>query len=159
MYGIKHIVECHCVLPQYRKRKNPLFHKFIVFSVVDEGDTVVAKHAQCNNCGVIHRVFDICKSEIVTGRDELGSLLSIDDIKFTIVPDVARVLESYSAELPTWEHAQFILQNEQWGEFIVLTRDQIDGEVQGKRLIFESSNKFRIEPYTFQPEIERQGIK
>ena len=100
MYGIKHIVECHCVLPQYRKRKNPLFHKFIVFSVVDEGDTVVAKHAQCNNCGVIHRVFDICKSEIVTGRDELGSLLSIDDIKFTIVPDVARVLESYSAELP-----------------------------------------------------------
>ena len=78
--GIKHHIQCLCVLPQYRKKENPPYHEFVVFSIIDESDTMEEKHAQCNNCGVIHRVIDVCKSEIATNRAEI-SFLTMDDIK------------------------------------------------------------------------------
>ena len=74
------MVECHCVLPQYRNRKEVVYHSFVVFSIIDEAGTVIPKHATCNNCGVIHNVRDICKSEIIPGR-EIGAVIEIDDIK------------------------------------------------------------------------------
>ena len=82
MTGQQHLIQCHCVLPQYRGRKDPVYHKFTVFSIIDESDTVVPKFVQCNNCGVIHKVYDICKSEIITGKDEMRNTAKIDDFKF-----------------------------------------------------------------------------
>ena len=96
--GIKHLIECHCILPQYRGSENPVFHKFIVFSVVDTSDTCVPKFVQCNNCGVVHKVYDICKSEIISGRDELKSVASISEIKIGINSDIRHLLDFlYSA--------------------------------------------------------------
>ena len=74
--GTKHLIQCHCLLPQYRNKPDPVFHKFPVFSVIDESDTVILKYAECNNCGAAHKVYDICKSEILTGRDEARGCLS-----------------------------------------------------------------------------------
>ena len=34
--GVKHLIQCHCVLPQYRNANPPMFHKFVTFSVVDD---------------------------------------------------------------------------------------------------------------------------
>ena len=65
MTGVLHLIECHCCLPQYKNSKKPVYHKFKVFSILDDGDTVISKHSQCNNCGVVHHVIDICKSEII----------------------------------------------------------------------------------------------
>ena len=95
MDGIKHIIECHCVLPQFRNKENFIYHKFIVFSIVDDSDTVIPKFVTCNNCGVIHKIFDICKSHIMAGKDELKSQSSISDIKFTLNKGVVEILESY----------------------------------------------------------------
>ena len=79
MNGINHLIECQCILPQYKKRNNPPFHRFVVFSIVDDSDDVVEKFSQCNNCGIVHRVYDICKSEIASGHESLNSLPSKDD--------------------------------------------------------------------------------
>ena len=147
MRGQQHLVQCHCMLPQYRGRKEPVFHKFIVFSVIDDSDTVVPKFCQCNNCGIIHKVYDICKSEIITHKEDLKSIKTIEDIAMTLPQDVARVLESYDCDLPSWEHAEFILNNEQWGSMITLTRDEANDEITGKALEIEGRNKIAIVAY------------
>jgi hypothetical protein len=149
LHGTKHIVECHCTLPQYRNRKDTVYHKFIVFSILDDSDTVIPKHVQCNNCDVVHEVYDICKSNIVAGRDELGSIMGIDDIKLMVNNDVARVLENYEVDLATWEEAKFILAEKKWGKFVVLSKDTLDNSVHGKRLVFQAESRATIEPFTY----------
>ena len=148
MEGIKHIVECHCVLPQYRNIKNPIYHKFIVFSIIDDSNTVVPKFVQCNNCDTVHKVFDICKSEIISGKDELGLGSQKDDIKRILPEDVGDVLRSYDADLATYENVAFILEQKKWGSFVVLTREIINDDITGRMLTFESATKFKIETFT-----------
>ena len=148
MKGVKHLVECQCILPQSRKMKNPPLHKFVVFSMIDdESDTTVSKFAQCDNCGIIHEVYDICKSNIMHGKEDSRSIVSIDDIKLFMNPNISSVLENYNCDLATWEHAQFIMSHKKWGEFICLTREETGGVATGKILRFDSDNNFKIEPY------------
>ena len=147
MKGLKHLIQCHCILPQYKSRENPVFHKFPVFSIIDESDTVVTKYAECNNCGAAHKVFDICKSEILTGRDEVRTQMSIDDFKFSLPSDVFELLNQYEKELPDFEMTQYIIDNKKWDSTIVLSREEMDDSIQGKILRFMSDDKFRIESY------------
>lgn len=147
MNGIKHLIECHCVLPQYRNSTNPVFHKFVVFSIIDNSDTVIPKYVQCNNCDVVHKVFDICKSEIAMGKDELRAVIRKEEILLGMRQDVISVLESYNVDLPTWENVKFILDNKKWGSFVVLAKDTLDNEDTGKALVFESAEKFKIETF------------
>ena len=147
--GIKHLVQCHCILPQYKNSNNPVFHKFSVFSIIDESDTVVLKYAECNNCGAAHKVYDICKSEILTGRDEVTSRLKKEDFKFSLPSDLYNLLDQYDRELSDFEMSQFIIDNERWDSTLVLSREEMDDHVQGKILRFISESKFRIESYTY----------
>ena len=147
MQGIKHLIQCHCVLPQYKNRENPVFHKFVVFSVIDDSDTVQPKFAQCTNCGIIHKITDICKSELTT-KEESKSLPSIQDIKFSLSKDLTSILESYQCDLATWEQAEWIQLSQRWDQWIVLAREENeDGDIHGKRLIFLEDGRFRIEAF------------
>lgn len=147
MQGVKHLIQCHCVLPQYKNAAEPIFHKFVVFSIIDDSDTVQPKFAQCNNCGIVHKVVDICKSEL-TAREEAKALPNIEDIKFSISPELVRVLESYQCDLATWEQAEWITLTKSWDQWIMLVREESDDdEIHGKRLIFLDDGKFRIEGF------------
>ena len=77
MLGLKHVVECTCILPQYKNQTPPVFHQFVVFSIINNQDELQPDYAQCNNCGVIHKVVDACKSEILSGQENLSSIISI----------------------------------------------------------------------------------
>ena len=147
--GVKHLLQCHCVLPQYRKMPDPVFHQFMAFSIIDlESDTVIPKFSECNNCGAVHKVIDFCRSEIVVGKEDMRSQLSIKDIRHSIPEALFELLEAYNKEIPDFEHAQFILENESWDDYIVLTREEIEDYVQGKLVRFISNEKFRVESYT-----------
>ena len=152
--GIKHIVGCHCVLPQYKNRRDPVYHKFVVFSEIDDSDTTVPKYVQCNNCGVVHKIFDVCKSEIITGTDELYSMRSIDDIRVALPDDIKGVLDSYDCDLSTWENVEFILLNQKWGQSVILTRDHLGDDTQGKLLSFVGPSKFKIESFIHKSTVE-----
>tara|TARA_R100000808_G_C2155541_1_gene168612 strand:- start:34263 stop:34727 length:465 start_codon:yes stop_codon:yes gene_type:complete len=154
MDGIKHIIECHCVLPQFRNKENFAYHKFVVFSIIDDSDTVIPKYVTCNNCGVIHKIFDICKSHIMAGKDDLKSQSSIIDIKYTLDKGVVEILESYKCDLPTYENVKFIIDNKRWGSFVVLTKDDVENEITGKMLVFEKEDKFKIESF-----IDRRAVE
>lgn len=147
--GVKHLVQCHCMLPHYKSSPEPVFHQFVVFSIVNlASDTVVPKFSECNNCGAVHKIVDFCKSEIVTGREDLKSQLSLRDLKHSLPESLFELLESYNKTLPDFEHAQFILENQLWEDFIVLTREEIEDYVQGKLVRFITHDRFRVESYT-----------
>lgn len=139
-HGQKHLVKCRCVLPQFKKLENPPAHKFVVFSEILDDGSVKIKYAQCNNCGVIHRVIDVCKSEIISGKENLKSILKIEDIRSSLHANFSSILESSSADLATWEAVLFIVENKKWGEFVVLTTDVDGEEIHGKymRILGES---------------------
>ena len=145
--GLKHLIECHCILPQFRNNPQAVYHKFVVFSEIDDSDTVIPKVVNCNNCGVAHKIIDICKSVIHTAREDVTSVRTIDDISLSMPEDVRNVLSSYSCDIATWEHAEFILSYQKWGEFIVLSRENTNDGIEGKVLRFESLGKYRIEPF------------
>jgi hypothetical protein len=145
--GIKHLVQCHCILPQFKDAVDPTFHKFVVFSIIDDSDTVQPKLAQCNNCGVIHKITDICTSELMS-KDESKSISNIEDIKLSLPSELIRVLESYQCDLATWEQAEWIYLSKAWDQWITLTREHDDEyELHGKRLIFLENGRFRIEAF------------
>ncbi len=144
MKGVRHLIECHCVLPQYRRRDTPLFHKFPVFSIVGDGDHTQEKIVQCENCGTIHRVYDICRSEILPGKDESRAVLMIEDIKLNLPDKISNILESYDCDISVWEHVDFIMENESWGEEIVLKKETQEESTSLKILQINGSEKIRI---------------
>lgn len=146
--GIKHLIECHCVLPQFRDKKDAIYHKFVVFSEIDDKDNVVVKNAQCNNCGVIHKVIDITKSEIVLGKEASSSLITISDIKLSLPTNVISILETYNVPISTWEEVSWILENNKWGSFVVLDSENKGTEIEGKLLRFNSFTSIKIESFS-----------
>lgn len=147
--GVKHLLQCHCILPQYRNSKNPEFHKFVVFSVIDtETDTVIPKFVECNNCSIVHKVTDMCTSEFLVGRDEVRTMLSIEDFKYSLPSSLYELLVTNGRELPDFEYALFLIDNEGWDKHIVLSREEFDDHIQGKLVRFISADRFRVESYT-----------
>jgi hypothetical protein len=144
--GIKHLVECHCTLKIYTGSDNHLFHKFPVYSLIDKKTGgIVPRHAQCNNCSTIHKVVDICKSEIIkSGKDTNSSSVSIEDISFQIDSKICNVLTKYNCDISTWEHALDIIENEAWQFPLVISRDLIENVYNVKILSILSDNKFKI---------------
>jgi len=145
--GQKHLIKCRCVLPQFKNRETPPAHKFVVFSVIEE-EKVVPKYCQCNNCGVIHKVIDICQSEIQNGKEHMNSLIKIEDIKHSIHQNFSSILESNSADLPSWEAVQFIVENKQWGQIVVLTTDRDGEEIHGKYIRVLGEALCKVESFT-----------
>lgn len=148
MRGQLHLVKCRCVLSQFKNTPNPPVHQFVVFSAIDDKDDVVQKYAQCNNCGSIHKIVDVCKSEILQGKENLASILTIEDIKVSLPSNLTAILERHNVELYIWEQAQFILENKLWGDFVVLAKEEENGTKQGKYMRIMSESFFKIESFS-----------
>ena len=121
---IKHLVKCRCILPQFKSSSAPIFHKFVVASIV-ENDVVLEKIVQCNNCGVLHRVNDLCVSEIVEMSDLSNVCASIDDARMLLPTQVCSVLESVSAPLFVWEGAKFVVDEKKFDHEIEISSETI----------------------------------
>lgn len=146
--GQRHLVKCKCYLPQFRGKDNPPQHQFIVFSIVDDDDAVRVKFVQCNNCAAVHKVTDICKSDILVGKDSIASIISIDDIKSSIPSNLSDILERHQSDVSVWEQAQFIYDNKKWGEFVILASEEDSGVKQGKYVRLMSETFFKIESFS-----------
>jgi hypothetical protein len=146
--GQKHLVRCRCVLPQFKKRSNPPAHQFIVFSVIGDNDAVIPKYAQCNHCGAIHRVTDLGRSDVLSGKDHMSSIVTIEDVKLNLPERIVSVLARFNADLPTWEQAQFIVDNKEWGNFVVVASD-VEGDVRhGKAVRIMSEKAIKVEQFS-----------
>lgn len=148
--GQRHLVNCRCVLPQFKNKEEPPRHKFVVFSIIDDTDSVIPKFVQCNNCGIIHKVIDICKSDILQGKENMSSIVSLDDIRSNLPPSLKDILDRHNCDVSAWEQAQFILENKFWGDFVILAQDEDSGSKQGKYVRIMSDSFFKIESFVRQ---------
>lgn len=144
--GQKHLVKCRCCLPQFKSLENPPAHQFPVFSVI-EGDSFKQSYAQCNNCGVIHKVVDICVSEIQVGKEHMNSLIKLEDLKHSVHPNFSAILENNNADLPTWQALAFIVDNKRWGDFVVLSKDTEGDEIHGKYIRILGESLCKVESF------------
>jgi len=128
--------------------KEPFFHKFIVFTVIDDNDKAISKLVHCNNCGVVHNVTDVCQSEVVTGRETSLSIMTKEDIRPCISENIAKILDTYECEVPVWEEVQFYYETNLPAPPIVLTREEFDTTMSGKILHLLGGPKIKIETFT-----------
>lgn len=152
MSGIKHLIECHCILPQYKKRDPPLYHKFAVYSKIRDG-LIDEKYAQCNNCGIVHKVYDICRSEIVAGKEEFNTGLTITDMSMQLTDKLSMLLSNHNCDYATWEHVVDIIDEERWGEPVVIKRDIVEDKVIVKILKLNEGERIKIQTKTIEDEI------
>ena len=155
MPGDKHLIQCHCVLPQFRKRENPVFHKFVVFSPTDSEGNVIPKIVKCNNCGVLHKVIDFCKSKIIYGVDESFAVIDIKDISPQIPENIRGILESHKCDVSTWEQVDNVIQSREWEKPVVVAKKSIAGSTQVKILFIDENLKYRIESHLRNDEINK----
>ena len=153
--GFKHLIQCHCILPQYRKLDNPIFHKFVVFSSFDEDQEVIPKIVKCNNCDVAHKVFDLCKSELLIGGEDVN-VISIADIKKTIPENICNILEENNCDIATWEQTKDVFDNKDWGSNVVLSSKKLSGSTNIKILKLENKEDFKIEVNLRQDDLIRR---
>ena len=148
---IRHLIECNCVLNPMSQKKidNFIYHKFVVFSVLDEKDNVIPKHVKCNNCGVIHKITDACVSEISLGEDEAKNIIEKEDIKFMLPTKLINILEKYMCDLHVWEEVLYNYQNKVWEKDIIISSEFTKNyeKRMGKILTLKSENEFFIKPF------------
>ena len=144
MQGIKHLIECHCFLKIFDKSENKINHKFPVYSKFDENNNILPKLAKCNNCESLHYVYDACKSELRPGKEDITSILTIEDIMMMLPDRINSVLTANRSDIADFEHALDIIENERWGETIVVKRS-IVGEIENIKILqIDGENKIKI---------------
>jgi len=151
--GTKHLVECHCILPQFKKRESIVFHKFTVYSKLTEKGEVIEKTVQCNNCSVIHKVDKLCSSTILAGKDEYGVGLCIDDLSVQLDSRISNILTANNCDIATWEHVLDVVEEERWGENIILSRQIIDSRQNVKVLNILENLKIKLTTRIIEDEI------
>jgi len=150
MRGQKHLIECHCVLPLYKGVKPIVYHKFSVYSKIDDAGKIIPKYVNCNNCGITHLVYELCKSEIKVGSEEIGSVRSIQDIEISLPEKLVKILSEYNATIDLYEEVEDVIDNDLYPSSIVLKRDIVDDKHNLKILNLESSKKIKILSETIQ---------
>jgi|TARA_Y100000034_G_C6905743_1_gene420204 hypothetical protein len=98
-------------------------------------------------------VFDICKSEILSGKDESRAVEKKEDVMLSLPSSLSELFASYGLDLPDYQMARFIMENKKWNDTIVLTSESESGNCEGKVLRFISEEKFRVEPFSRQETI------
>ena len=144
---IKHLITCNCILSQYQDIEPPVFHKFIVFSVINQDGSIKPSHAKCNNCGGIHKVTEVGVSEKLK-KETVASLPDIQEIKSTLPEKLVSLLEKYKLQLPTWQEIKFLYENEKWERAIILSREQENNEISGKYLVLYGKTLWKIDGYS-----------
>ena len=154
MPGYKHLIQCHCVLPQYRSMQDPVFHKFVVFSKVDESDNIVPKLVKCNNCGVVHKVVDFCKSEVSHGVDNSIAIVSVNDIRPFIPEEIRKILDDHKCDIATWEQIDDVIENSIWESVVTISKQTVGDSTQIKQIVIKEGGKFKIQSHLRQDTIK-----
>ena len=144
---VKYLIECKCILPQFKNSNPVVFHKFLVFSEIDTANgLIIPSYAQCNNCGVIHKVTEIGRSTVLK-KENMNALLTIDDIKSSLPPRLANILEQNDCSLPYWQEAQFIIQNGLWGRGFTLSQEREGSTIIGKYIVILGETIYDVKPF------------
>lgn len=145
--AIKHLIECNCILKQFEMVEPSIFHKFVVFSIINDDCSIKPSYAKCNNCGGIHRVFEVNQSEKLR-RESAPTMADIEEIKTHLPEKLVSLLSKYKLELPAWQEIKFILEYEKWERPVILHTEEENGEKYGKYLLIAGKSLWTIDSFT-----------
>lgn len=143
---VKHIISCKCILPQYKTIDPPAFHKFVVFSIIEEDGSLEPHYAQCNNCGVVHRITEVGQSRIIK-KETLPSIITIEDLRATLPPKLVGILELHDCSLAVWQEADFIIKNKLWGRGFVLAKELDGSTLLGKYVVILGEQLYDVKAF------------
>ena len=144
MLGVTHTIECHCVLPLYKNKTPTVYHRFVVYNKVDENGSVLPKYVNCNNCGITHFVYEICKSEIKVGKEDLSTVRKINEVKLSLPKKLVKFLESYEVETFVYEKIEDSISKSIFPTEVILKREIIDETHHVKIIKVTSENTFTV---------------
>lgn len=145
---LKHTLQCKCFAASEMDKETPQFYEFIAISEVDENGDVVPRTIPCDNCGRLHEVYEICKSNVIDGTDSPIGILSMEEIEMSIPEKLQKLLKDNKCPKHTWEEASLILEKELWGSSIILNRDIQNNKVFCKTLKILGVTFYRIDNST-----------
>ncbi len=145
MLGQKHMIECHCILPIYKDATPTIYHKFITYSKIDESGKIIPKYVNCNNCGITHHVYEICRSDIKIGKEDIKSIRTIEDIRIGLPDKIIDILEKHDCAIEDYELVEDIFEQEIFPSELIIKREIIDEEHHIKLLKISNMKKFKIE--------------
>jgi hypothetical protein len=129
--------------------KSPVFHKFVVYSKFKEDNIIEEKLVRCNNCDAVHRVIDLCRSEIVIKIEETDTILDEEEIKLALSDKIIGILEKNNSDIATYESIDHIINENAWGSQVVISRQTVGNEkTHIKILEINGENKFRLKSET-----------
>ena len=145
--SIKHLITCNCILRQYEDIDPPVFHKFVAFSVINSDGSIKPSYAKCNNCGAIHKVIEVNTSQRIKKEDS-PLVPDFEEIKSNLPEKLVGILLKYDLDIPTWQLIQFNYENEKWDRAVILHREIIGEETQGKYLLLYGKTLWKIETFS-----------
>lgn len=155
---IRHLVECQCILPIFKKNTKTIYHKFPVFSLIDEEkNTIKQKYVACNNCDIIHKVNDVNKSSIMWGKEGYKTYVTTkDDIRISLeqegLTEIVNLLYTADADISIWEFVNYVFENNIEQEKIIIERQEIEDSISIKYIELKEK-KFKIKKEIFQKDV------
>ena len=141
----RHLIECHCVLPVFKNKSPPLYHKFAVYSKIDrKTGKVIPKYTNCNNCGATHYVYELCRSDIKVGKEEIKSVRSIEEVSISFPQNLKNILTENNATIDLYEEVEDVLENDLYPREIILKREVLNENYHCKILIIKSDKKYKV---------------
>jgi hypothetical protein len=144
---IKHLIECNCILKQFELVEPPVFHKFVVFSIINNDGSIKPSYARCTYCGAIHKVTEVFTS-VQQKRDTAPTLPDIEEIKTTLPEKLVDLLVRYNLDVAAWQEVKFIYDNELWGKVVILQRETEGNESYGKYLLLAGKTLWSIDTFS-----------
>jgi hypothetical protein len=83
------------------------------------------------------------------GKEELRSVITLEDVKNSVPEKLSAVLEQHHVELSTWQQVAWIIEAHQWGSSVILSSEYIDGIRQGKTMTILGESLFKINTFTY----------
>ena len=149
MSGQRHLIECHCILPIYKNRQKPIYHKFAVYSLIDEKTgNVQPKYVNCNNCGVTHYVKEFCKSEIKIGKEDIKSVRVIREVSLSLPEKILKLLDEYNCTIDIYEEVEDVIESRDYPRDLVIKREIVDEKYHLKILRIISESRYKISSET-----------
>lgn len=153
IYGHKHMIQCSCTVHGLSEH---VFYQFPVFSLCGTNEknenAFIDKYICCPNCGALHHVINYCQSIIVSRNDNVTPV-TVDDVRISIPANICLILESYDADLATWEEIKHIITSGISDASVILKISTDLNLVHGKKLIFSKGN-ISLESFSEQLYIE-----
>ena len=145
MTGQRHLIDCHYILHIYKNVSPVVYHKFAVYSKLDEKTgKVVPKYVNCNNCGITHFVDEFCKSKIQKGKEDMASIRNISEIEIGLPDKLTNFLRQYHPTIDILEEIEDVFNNNTFPKNIVIKREIIDETHNIKILNLVNSERFVV---------------